>query len=49
MWTRVEALSVAVESLLALLREVGPDPSAGVVAMSVIGVRVLAVAERTSG
>jgi len=35
--------------VLALLREVGSDPSAGVVAMSVFGVSLLAVAERTSG
>jgi len=34
---------------LALLREVGPDVADGGVAVSVFGVSVLAVAERTSG
>ena len=34
---------------LALLREVGPDVADSVVAVSVVGVSVLAVAERTSG
>jgi hypothetical protein len=34
---------------LALLREVGPEVSDGGVAVRVIGVSVLAMAERTSG